>query len=321
MTDARNALTPDALAMVDAIARCGSFAAAARELGKVPSALTYSVRQLEEALDVLLFDRSSRQARLTAAGTEMLTEGRRLLAEMDAVANRVKRVAAGWETQLTVAVDSVISRITVFELCEAFYALDGPGTRLRLRSEVLAGTLEALTSGQADLAIGCAELTAPPAGIRSLPLGEMSFVFAVAPHHPLAKSDEPLSDAELLRHRAVAVADSAQREAPLTVNLLPGQDVLTVASVPAKIEAHLRGLGCGFLAEPMVREHIRAGLLVVRPVQRQLTRVRLACAWRVQRTDDGRDVPPGRALAWWLEQLEAPATRKALLERHAGLII
>jgi DNA-binding transcriptional LysR family regulator len=240
MTVARNALTPDALAMVDAIARCGSFAAAARELGKVPSALTYSVRQLEEALDVLLFDRSSRQARLTAAGTEMLTEGRRLLAEMDAVANRVKRVAAGWETQLTVAVDSVISRITVCELCEAYYAHDAPGTRLRLRSEVLAGTLEALTSGEADLAIGCSLGSSPAAGLRSMPLGEMEFVFAVAPHHPLAKTpDTPLSDAELLRHRAIAVADSARRLAPLTFNLLPGQDVLT-GNVPAKIRAHLR---------------------------------------------------------------------------------
>ena len=49
--------------MMDVIARTGSFAAAARELGKVPSSLTYSVRQLEEALDVLLFDRRSRQAR------------------------------------------------------------------------------------------------------------------------------------------------------------------------------------------------------------------------------------------------------------------
>ena len=58
----RQSLTPDALLMMDTIARTGSFAAAARELGKVPSALTYSVRQLEEALDVLLFDRSSRQA-------------------------------------------------------------------------------------------------------------------------------------------------------------------------------------------------------------------------------------------------------------------
>ncbi|HZF80689.1 MAG TPA: LysR family transcriptional regulator, partial [Rubrivivax sp.] len=56
--DSALALTPEALQMMDTSARTGSFAAAARELGKVPSALTYSVRQLEEALDVLLFDRS-----------------------------------------------------------------------------------------------------------------------------------------------------------------------------------------------------------------------------------------------------------------------
>jgi DNA-binding transcriptional LysR family regulator len=324
MSTSRSVLTPDALTMMDAIARSGSFAAAARELGKVPSALTYSVRQLEEALDVLLFDRSSRQARLTAAGEELLAEGRRLLAQMDAVAHRVKRVASGWETQLTVAVDGVISRLTVFELCEAFYALcppDGPATRLRLRSEVLAGTWESLTSGQADLAIGCAAETTLPGDICSQPLGEMEFVFAVAPHHPLATASEPLADAELLRHRAVAVADSALRTTPVTVNLLPGQDVLTVASVPAKIEAQLRGLGCGFLSEPMVREHIRAGQLVVRKVQRQRAPARLCYAWRSPQTEDGRPVPLGLALRWWVDQLESPATRNALLERHSGLII
>ena len=84
MPDRLHALTPDALAMIDAIARSGSFAAAARELGRVPSALTYSVRQLEDALDVLLFDRSSRQAQFTTAGRELLHEGRRLLQEMNA---------------------------------------------------------------------------------------------------------------------------------------------------------------------------------------------------------------------------------------------
>ena len=78
-------LTPDALLMMDTIARTGSFAAAARELGKVPSALTYNVRQLEEALDVLLFDRRSRQAQFTAAGEELLNEGRRLLEQIEAV--------------------------------------------------------------------------------------------------------------------------------------------------------------------------------------------------------------------------------------------
>src|SRR6478672_10113916 len=117
MAPNRHALTPEALTMMDVIARTGSFAAAARELGKVPSSLTYSVRQLEDALDVLLFDRRSRQARLTPAGQELLTEGRRLLEELDAVANRVQRVATGWETQLSIAVDGVISRLTMFELC------------------------------------------------------------------------------------------------------------------------------------------------------------------------------------------------------------
>ncbi|HET7795702.1 MAG TPA: LysR family transcriptional regulator [Rhizobacter sp.] len=328
MINARNVLTPEALAMMDVIARTGSFAAAARELGKVPSALTYNVRQLEDALDVLLFDRRSRQAKLTAAGEELLNEGRRLLEQVDAVANRVKRVATGWETQLTVAVDGAISRVTVFEICEAFYALkaesgdperSGPGTRLRLRTEILAGTWEALLSGQADLAIGVGTDTLPPAGVQLQPLGTIPFVFAVAPHHPLAASAQPITDAELMRHRAIAVADSAQRLAPLTVNLLPGQDVLTVSTMPAKVEAMLRCMGCGFIPEPMVREHLAAGHLVAKAVQRPPLIARMGYAWRGEPLGKGSRKPQqGLALRWWLEQLESPATRKALLERHAG---
>jgi len=318
----RNVLTPDALTMMDAIARTGSFAAAAREMGKVPSALTYNVRQLEDALDVLLFDRRSRQARLTAAGEELLNEGRRLLEQMDAVANRVKRVATGWETQLTIAVDGILSRVTMFELCEAFFSHSpdalsavaesakpvrtGPPTRLRLRNEVLAGTWEALVSGQADLAIGVGmgSNRAEAPGIRVEPLGEVAFVFAVAPHHPLASVQGPISDAQLLRHRAVAVADSAQRLAPVTVNLLPGQDV-----------------GCGFLPEPVAREHIAAGRLVVKSTQRQQPLARMGYAWRTPGTATPaakRKAEVGLALSWWLAQLDSPATRKALLERHAS---
>jgi DNA-binding transcriptional LysR family regulator len=323
MPDRRNVLTPEALAMMDTIARTGSFAAAARELGKVPSALTYNVRQLEDALDVLLFDRSSRQAQLTAAGEELLNEGRRLLAEMDAVANRVRRVATGWETQLTIAVDGVLSQLTMFELCEAFYAHGveqdaGHGTRLRLRTEVLAGTWEALLSGQSDLAIGVGPNSTPPPGIEYAPLGELDFVFAIAPHHPLAAATGAISDTELLSHRAVAVADSAQRMSPLTVNLLPGQDVLTVASSEAKIEALLRGLGCGFIPEPMVRWHVEAGRLVVKPVQRNRQPVTMGYAWRCGTGPKGKRAPLGLALQWWLKQLESATTRRALIERHSG---
>jgi len=340
MNSSRNVLTPESLAMMDVIARTGSFAAAARELGKVPSSLTYSVRQLEDALDVLLFDRRSRQAKLTAAGEELLNEGRRLLDQMDAVANRVKRVATGWETQLTLAVDGVISRLTMFELCEAFYALcpqvasmraaatghssslGGPGTRLRMRTEVMNGTWEALTSGQADLAIGVSAERGTPPGVQLKELGSMEFLFAVAPHHPLAAATTPISDAELLRHRAVAVADSAQRLTPLTVNLLPGQDVLTVSSMQLKIEAQLRCMGCGFVPEPLAREHIAAGRLVVKTTQRGAQHPRLAYAWRnpaTQTPGAGRKPQLGLALRWWIDQLDSPTTRTALLEHHSAV--
>src|SRR3954469_6522139 len=109
MATARDVLTPDALSMLQAVDQAGSFAAAARELGLVPSAVTYRIRQLEDALDVLLFDRSSRQARLTPAGNELLCAGQQLLQDIDAMANRVKRVATGWEAEFTIAFDSVLS--------------------------------------------------------------------------------------------------------------------------------------------------------------------------------------------------------------------
>ncbi|RCW70515.1 LysR family transcriptional regulator [Pseudorhodoferax soli] len=309
----RDVLTPDALAMLQAISASGSFAAAARALGLVPSALTYRVRQIEDALDVLLFDRSSRQARLTEAGAELMREGRRLLHEIDAVANRVRRVATGWEPQLTLAVDSVISRTTILDLCEAFYAI-APPTRLKIREEVLSGTLEALVTGQADLAIGVVTQGGAIRDLQVRPLGKMRFVYAMAPHHPLAQADEPLADALVQQHRAVAVADSAQR-ANVTLGLLGGQDVLTVPTMRAKLEAQLRGLGCGFLPENLARPYIDTGRLVARRVQQPERIVDVGYAWHAASSGLGL----GRAVQWWLQQLESPATRAALLNApHAG---
>ena len=312
MPSARDVLTPDALALLQAVARAGSFAAAARELGLVPSAVTYRVRQMEEALDALLFDRSSRQARLTAAGDELLREGERLLGEVDAVANRVRRVATGWESELTVAIDSVIAHGPVMELAQAFFEV-APQTRLRLRDEALSGTLACLVAGQADLAIGVPMESGTSAGIRSQLMGDVAFVFAVAPHHPLAGAPEPLSDELLQRHRAVAVADSVPRGSGLTLGLLAGQDVLTVPTMRAKLDAHLRGLGAGFLPEPLARPYLASGRLVARQVQRADRVARVSYAWR-----DSSGSKPGRALKWWLGQLQSAATRQALLERHAG---
>jgi DNA-binding transcriptional LysR family regulator len=310
MRNPRQVLTPDSLSMLQTIADTGSFAAAARQLNMVPSALSYRIRQIEEALDALLFDRSSRQARLTPAGAELLREGARLLEDIDAVANRVKRVATGWEPQLTIAVDSIILRTTVMELCEGFFALNPP-TRIRLRDEALSGTFEALVSGQADLALGVME-SGNHADIQSRPLGEIGFVFAVAPHHPLAGATEPLTDAMIQPHRAVAVADSVSRGRGLTIGLLGGQDVFTVAGMQAKLDAQLRGLGVGYLPECMARAFIDTGRLVVKKTERPPRVVRVNYAWR-----GAAKSRQGRTLQWWLTQLEKPLTRNALLHGRA----
>jgi DNA-binding transcriptional LysR family regulator len=304
-TSIRDALTPEALGLIDTVHRTGSMAAAARELGVVPSALTYRIRRVEDALDVLLFDRSSRQAKLTEAGKELLREGNRVLNELDAIANRVKRVATGWEPQLTLSVDSIISRSTVMELCAAFFALNPP-TRLKLREEALSGTLQALTSGQADLAIGVALDSGTRRDLQSKVLGSPRFVYAVAPHHALAAVAEPITDEMMLAHRVVAVADSVQRGGGVTIGLLGGQDVFTVPGMLAKLDAQMRGLGAGFLPEHLARPHIAAGLLIEKKVMQKPRLGRVSYAWR---TADGK------ALQWWLKQLEKPKTRQALLER------
>ena len=305
LTAIRDVLTPEALGLIDAVSRNGSMAAAARELGVVPSALTYRIRRVEDALDVLLFDRSSRQARLTEAGKELLREGNRVLNELDAIANRVKRVATGWEPQLTLAVDSIISRSTIMELCEAFFSLNPP-TRLKLREEALSGTLQALTSGQADLAIGVVLEPNARQNLKSKVLGSTTFVYAVAPHHPLAKAKQPITDSMMLAHRAVAVADSVQRGHGISVGLLGGQDVFTVPGMLAKLDAQMRGLGAGFLPEYLARPHIATGRLIEKKVVQKPRVVRVSYAWC--HTD-------GKALQWWLEQLEKSKTRSALLER------
>ena len=301
----RDVLTPEALSLIDAVHRTGSMAAAAREMGVVPSALTYRIRQVEDALDVLLFDRSSRQARLTVAGKELLREGNRVLSELDAIANRVKRVATGWEPQLTLSVDSIISRSTIMELCEAFFALNPP-TRLKLREEALSGTLQALTSGQADLAIGVALEPGTSQELLSKVLGNTRFIYAVAPHHPLAKAAEPITDSMMRTHRVVAVADSVQRGSGVTIGLLGGQDVFTVPGMLAKLDAQMRGLGVGFLPEYLARPYIEAGRLVEKKVSQKPRNMRVSYAWRAA---------DGKALQWWLKQLESPKTRSALLER------
>ncbi len=303
------AITPDAIRMVAKIAETGSMAAAARAMHLVPSALSYRVRQLERQLDVLLLDRSTRHARLTVAGQELLREGAHVLDQLEGLANRVQRIATGWEPQLTLAVDSIIVRSTLWQLCEQFFALAAP-TRLRIREETLSGTLNAVLAGHADLAIGTVDNVAR-ANFQSRPLGEVPFIFAVAPQHALAKLKHAISNAELAQHRIVAVADSAvsaKEHEKISIGILAGQAVFTVPNLAAKLDAQLRGLGCGYLPRCLAQPYLDSGQLLQRATENTPRTSKISYAWPTL-----PKVAMGKAMLWWLKALESPVTRRALL--------
>jgi DNA-binding transcriptional LysR family regulator len=296
----------EALRLVDTVARRGSFAAAAAELGKVPSAITHAVRRLESDLDVLLFDRRGYRARLTSAGEALLRDGRPLLAAVEDLGQRLRLLAGGWEGELRIALDSIYPFSALLPALERFYR--AAPTRLRFLHEVLGGTWDALVTGRADLAIGAADRApdAAPlaAGCRSVALGRVRFVFAVAPAHPLARAAEPIGLVELRSHRQVVVGDTSQRMTPRSSGLVGAPDALVVPSMEAKVAAQLAGLGVGYVPEHLAAEALARGALVARRVQaergeRNTTRVHLA--WRA----DAR----GKALDWWLAELRTSAPR------------
>jgi DNA-binding transcriptional LysR family regulator len=312
-------LTLEALEILDAIERRGSFAAAADELGRVPSALTYTVRKLEDDLDVLLFDRSGHRAKLTNIGHTLLSEGRHLLRAAEELECRVKRLSTGWEVELRIAVTALIDFERIAPLIERFYAArEGEGlvaTRIKLMQEVLGGAWDALVTGRVDLTIGAVddganfagpELLRMNGGYQTRKLGEVPFVFCVAPHHALTRTHEPLTSSAILPHRGVAIADSSRRAPPRTVGLVPGQDVLTVPSMEAKVAAQVRGLGCGWLPEPWARSWIKRGLLVALEVEPHRPATQLLTAWATP--------VQGKALKLWLKMLAETETQNMLME-------
>src|SRR5690606_32284772 len=145
-------ITIDALRVIDAIDRKKSFAAAANELFRVPSAISYTVQKLEEDLDVEVFDRSGHRAVLTPAGRYLLEEGRALLQAAEALAHTTRQVAQGWETRLRIGFNSLLPAEALFPAVREFYALGVP-VEVQLVEEVFAGAWDALQSRRVDLVV------------------------------------------------------------------------------------------------------------------------------------------------------------------------
>ena len=290
----------DQLEILDAIDRRGSFAAAAEELHRVPSAVTYSIRQLEDRLGASLFDRSGHRARLTEVGRLLLDDGRRLLEAADQLERRVKHVATGWEPEFRIVLSDLIPARWLWPLLAEFQA-ECAYTRVYLRRETFGGAWEALVDDRADLVIGVAAEAVGTGPYRTRPWLDVDWAFCVAPGHPLAAGQEPLERAAVEAHCVVAAEDSSRRLAPRRAGIVSGQQVLNVPDMQSKLEAQLAGVGVGFLPRFLILDALADGRLLEKVVAEPRHQTSLQLAWR---RGTGRALADGKALQWWLARLD-----------------
>ena len=287
-------ITIDALRVIDAIDRRKSFAAAANELYRVPSAISYTVQKLEEDLGVEIFNRSGHRATLTPAGRFLLEQGRDILRAAEALSQTTRQIASGWEPKITLAVNTLLPMESILPVVREFQDLQ-PQVEIQILEEVFGGAWDALLYKRADLIIG-GDSNSRPAGQFTLhPLGTIDFVYAAAPQHPICREKQPLTPEVLANYRAVVAADSSRHLAPRTGGILEKQRILTVPNMANKIEAQRQGLGVGYLPRRQVADYLESGELIELALEQPRTALTLNLA---HRSDDR-----GRALKWFVRRL------------------
>lgn len=220
-------ITLDALEVLDAINRKGSFAAAANELFRVPSAISYTVQKLEQDLDVVLFRKEGRKAVLTQAGKVLLEQGREILDATERLAIATKKTHSGWEPVFNIAIDSILSFDFIYPLIARFYEVL-PDIEINIYEEVPGGALESISSSRADLMIGVGDDPRLNQSINYKIIQQIEWIFTIAPEHELTKASLPLSQQVIEQHRFVVVKDSSRTQAPQSCHVFSKRPVCAI---------------------------------------------------------------------------------------------
>lgn len=290
-----NAVTLEALRVIEVIHQKGTFAAAAKALFKVPSALTYTVQKLESDLGVSLFNREGQKAVLTEAGYLVLREGREILRAAQNLQERVKQVESGWETSLTIAKDTIIPSLPLLKVIDDFCDLD-KHVALNITEEALGGGWDALHSKRADIAIGVTgEL--PTGQYELASIGQIEFVFAVSEAHPLASYLGGLESQHISQYPAIVVADSSRVLPQRSSGIFESKQQIRVANMELKVSAQVAGIGVGFLPLHLAKPYLDTGQLVALSTALPRPPMEVYCA--IQKGSGGK------ALKWYFEKLAA----------------
>ncbi|MEX0899500.1 MAG: LysR family transcriptional regulator [Gammaproteobacteria bacterium] len=245
------------VAVVDA----GGYARAAQALHKSQSSVTYAVQKLEASLDVQAFEIQGRKAVLTPTGELLVRRARLLLDEAGGLERAAHKVSAGWEAEISLAVEILFPTWLLLDCLDAF-GRESPHTRIELFETVIGGGPEALLNGSVDLAL----TPHLPTGFDGEPLMPVRFVLAAHPDHPLHHLGRELTLRDLRSHRHLVVRDSGSRRDKQSA-VLNSELRWTVSNMPTSIGAASRGYGFAWFPEDKIRSELADGVLKRLPLR------------------------------------------------------
>jgi DNA-binding transcriptional LysR family regulator len=224
-----------------AVVEAGGYAQAAEALHKSQSSVTYAVQKLESTLDVKAFEIQGRKAKLTPTGEMLYRRARQLLEDADAIERAANKASAGWEAEISIAVEVLFPNWLMFR-CLQRLGLESPQTRIEWFETVLEGTTEALVTGKVDMAI----IGTIPPGYGGDKIFEVKVIPVAHPDHELHKLGRPVEVRDLRKHRHLVVRDSGSKR-DKKVRTLEVTQRWTVSNMSTSIGAVSRGHGFAWL--------------------------------------------------------------------------
>lgn len=171
------------LALVQAVAREGSFNSAARAMYISPSGLSHQVQKVEQALGVPLFERGGRRVVPTASGQRLLGFIEEVLASAEHLEHAARAGDVAFGGELRLGVPSTLGPYLLPHFIEPF-PQRFPGARLTISEGKPRGLLRRLHEGELDAVL------APPAatvtGLDAIPLFFEPYELMLHAAHPLA---------------------------------------------------------------------------------------------------------------------------------------
>jgi DNA-binding transcriptional LysR family regulator len=290
-------LTLDQLRILIAVADSGSFSAAARQLGRVQSAVSQSVQSLEATLGIMLFDRGQRTPKLSEAGRALLVDAREIVSSTESLRAHAESIVSEVEPELSLAVDAVLPADALRASLKAL-SHEFPRLPVTLFTEGLGGAEQRLRDRVARLGIYMPLPTGASADLIGEFLASNPMMPVVASDHPLAKEPSPLAREMIERHVQLVITDRTPLTAGFQGNVL-GRRIWRFADMSTRLQYLLDGFGWCYMPAHLVEAQIAAG---------RLTRLDIAehrgreFSFQLHVMHE-RSRPPGRAGRWLIAEL------------------